>query len=238
MRTPRLKWAGVLLAMFTMLPAVALAQAATTGQDATLAELRDRIEDRYQVLPVREGVVLMPKYRGAEIQAIELSNGGIAIDGTPVTGAELRERIGDGDADDVMRLSFMEASTRRVLFGIGPPPVVGPPTGDEAVGAGTDAAAAVGDDSGEPLPKDDGEGTTWISEEGDQVRVGFAALVVADVRGDCFPVAAVVDQQLTDRRSSRKASRRIGLGTSTTSKSTSAKCPSRSFATMPNRSAS
>jgi hypothetical protein len=174
---------------------LAQATAGSAAQEVapTLGELRDRIERRYQVLPIQDGVVLMPRYR-TDVQSIELANGSIGIDGEPVTGAELTQRIGD-DAEDITRLSFMDSTTRRVLFGIGPPP-----TGDVAADAAADMVtdAATTDDTAaepsgeedEPLDDEDHEGATFVSEEGDQVRVGGSVTVPAGrhVEGDVVAV--------------------------------------------------
>lgn len=160
----------------------------------TLGELRDRVERRYQVLPVQNGIVLMPRYRGSDLQSIELADGTIAIDGAPVTGAELRDRVG-GDADDITRLSFMNPDARRVLFGIGAPPV----------GAETEVAeeAPAPDESAQEQraldrdPAEEDGGATFISEEGDQVRVGGSVVVPTGkhVDGDVVAVggSATVD---------------------------------------------
>lgn len=160
----------------------------------TLAELRDRVERRYQVLPVQNGIVLMPRYRGADLQSIELADGTIAIDGAPVTGAELREQVGD-DADDITRLSFMGTDARRVLFGIGTSPVGAETTVAAAPEPGVSAEEDQ-DADGWPAEEDD-EGATFISEEGDQVRVGGSVVVPAGrhVDGDVVAVggSATID---------------------------------------------
>ncbi len=180
-------WRALTLGTLLMLSfaPVSLAQA-TAGSAAqevapTLGELRDRVERRYQVLPIQNGVVLMPRYR-TDVQSIELANGSIGIDGEPVTGAELTERIGD-DAQDITRLSFMDTTTRRVLFGIGPPPTTDAAAIDETAAGATGEADEAQDD-------EDHEGATFISEEGDQVRVGGSVNVPAGrhVEGDVVAV--------------------------------------------------
>lgn len=181
---------GTLL-MLSFAPAsLAQATAGSAAQEVapTLGELRDRVERRYQVLPIQDGVVLMPRYR-TDVQSIELANGSIGIDGEPVTGAELTERIGD-DAQDITRLSFMDTTTRRVLFGIGPPPTPDVAADTEAEAAAIEETAA--EPSGqedEPLDDDDHQGATFISEEGDQVRVGGNVTVPAGRRVDGDVVA-------------------------------------------------
>jgi hypothetical protein len=93
---------------------VALAQGAA-DQERTLK--RD-VEQRFDVLPLREGVVLRPKRANAGVRSIEITNGSIGIDGKAVTGAELRTALG-ADADIVLRLSYLDAEARQRMFGGG-----------------------------------------------------------------------------------------------------------------------
>ena len=101
----------VVMAMLLALSGPA-AQAQTEEQRA----LRSRIEDRFDVVPLTGGIALRPKSAMRDVRLIEVSDGVIAINGTPVTGRELRERIG-ADADTVLRLSYLAADDRRELFG-------------------------------------------------------------------------------------------------------------------------
>lgn len=78
--------------------------------------LRSRIEDRFDVVPLTGGVALRPRAPVRDVRLIEVSDGIIAINGTPVTGRELRDRLGN-DADAVLRLSYLPADERRELFG-------------------------------------------------------------------------------------------------------------------------
>ena len=57
--------------------------------------------------------MLTPKFK-TPIKSVELSGPTIAIDGTPVTGAELRERLGS-DGDLVLQLSYLDTAARRSL---------------------------------------------------------------------------------------------------------------------------
>ena len=100
----------------------ASAQSGSGQQDA----LRRQIEQRFDVLPLQRGVALRPKLppiraeapQGVErsVRSIELTGGTIAIDGAPVTGAELRDKLGP-DADLVLRLSYLDPDARQRLFG-------------------------------------------------------------------------------------------------------------------------
>src|SRR5690242_18360961 len=77
------------------------------------AELRTRIEQRFDVLPLRDGVALRPKSGG--VRSVEITGDTIALDGEPATGAELRRRLGD-DAALVLQLSYLSEADRRNLF--------------------------------------------------------------------------------------------------------------------------
>ena len=79
--------------------------------------LGERIERRYDVLPLQNGLALRPKDRVRDVRSIELSDGAIAINGAPVTGSELRARVG-ADADLLLQLSYLEPAARRALFGL------------------------------------------------------------------------------------------------------------------------
>ena len=77
-------------------------------------DLRARIERRYDVVPLSDAVALRPKTPDGGVRLIEVSDT-IAINGVAVSGRELRERVG-ADADAIMRLSYLDAKTRRALF--------------------------------------------------------------------------------------------------------------------------
>ncbi|MGH7556499.1 MAG: hypothetical protein ACREMD_01700 [Gemmatimonadota bacterium] len=181
--------------MLTMPPMAGLAQTTQTGPDTasqqpepSLRELRDRVEARYQVLPLQGGIALLPQYGDTDVQSIELSDGEIAINGAPVTGAELEARVGP-DAADIRRLSFMDANERRVLFGIGTSPV----TPGEAE-ADTTAAAEVTDES-QAEGEENEEGIDVGGGSGDRVRIGASIEVETGevVNGDVVSVGGSVE---------------------------------------------
>ena len=58
------------------------------------------------MLQVRDGLVLTPRREVRGLQSIEIREGLIAVDGTPTTGAQLRERLG-ADADLVLQVSYL-----------------------------------------------------------------------------------------------------------------------------------
>jgi hypothetical protein len=86
------------------------AQSASDDQRA----LRERLEQRFDVLRVTDGIALRPKARIADVRLIEITDDGVLVNGVVVTGRELRERLGD-DADIVLRASYLDADARRAL---------------------------------------------------------------------------------------------------------------------------
>jgi hypothetical protein len=106
---------GILLATEI---AAALAVAAVVWAQISPAasmDLRRQVERRFEVLPLRRGVALRPKSSVHGVRSIELAEDTIAIDGSPASGAELREKLGR-DADLVLRLSYLDPDARQALF--------------------------------------------------------------------------------------------------------------------------
>src|SRR5687767_15492769 len=104
-RHTRLALGAVLL-----LAAFASVAAAQPGRTAP-EELRRQLERRFEVLTVRDGLVLTPRAPGRGVRAIEVRGGEIVIDGAPATGAELREKLG-ADGDLVIQLSYLDGAAQ------------------------------------------------------------------------------------------------------------------------------
>lgn len=112
-------------------PATAVAQTGSTARaDAAarpeLQQLRERVERRFQVLEVRRGILLIPKAERARVRTIDIDEGQVVVDGAPLTGRELRDRLGE-DAELVAQLSFLDASGRKAFFAGVPAPPPAPP---------------------------------------------------------------------------------------------------------------
>ena len=75
--------------------------------------MRERLEKRFEILPIANGVVLTPRFR-TDVRSIEVSEATIALDGAPVTGGELRKRLGQ-DADIILQVSYLDPQARRSL---------------------------------------------------------------------------------------------------------------------------
>jgi hypothetical protein len=108
---------GLVSMVFAVAVAIAAATVHAAAQQVSADEqqsLRARIEQRYDVVPLSGGVGLRPKSPRGDVRLIEISDT-IAINGVPVSGRELRERVG-ADADAILRLSYLDAKTLRELF--------------------------------------------------------------------------------------------------------------------------
>jgi hypothetical protein len=92
----------------------------TAAQERTPSShdpIRTRVEARYEVIPLRDAIGLRPKAAGSGFRMIEIGDAGISIDGVPVSGRELRDRVGR-DADTIIQLSYFDAVRRRAFLGL------------------------------------------------------------------------------------------------------------------------
>jgi hypothetical protein len=169
-----------------MLVAVAVVISATAVATAQMNEeerrgLRSRIEERYDVIPITDGVALRPKTRLRDVRLIEISEGVITVNGVAVTGRELRERVG-ADADAILRLSYLSPSDRQALLG----PVATPETAKPREPA-VEAPRV-------PTPPTDTSPPRTRRSRGDRVRI-FGDVTVAedeDIGGEIVAVLGSV----------------------------------------------
>jgi hypothetical protein len=146
-------------------------------------QLRERIERRFDVLPLRSGIALRPKDATRGFRSIEIAEGSIAIDGQPATESELRSRLGD-DADVVLPLWYLDEPTRQRLFET----VSIAPRAPEAPEA--PKAPVAPEPPAPPVPF----GERRESHEGDQVRFGGSVMVTEGERvaGDVVAIGGSV----------------------------------------------
>ena len=164
------------------------AQPESTPTDAQL-ELRQAVQDRFEVVVLFEGLGLSPREGAVDARMIEVGYGSIAVDGRPVSGQELRDVIGD-DADVVFRLTYLDATTRAALFQTtdAPPAAVAPQLPDApAVVSEPQPASEDADETVEREPERPARRTTMS----DIVRVFGSVTVDTDerVRGDVVVIA-------------------------------------------------
>jgi hypothetical protein len=108
------RWMTPIAGLMVALAGVTLA-ARQGPPDEQMRALRSRIEARFDVVPITDGIALRPKASMGDVRLIEISDRGIAINGAAVTGSELRERVGTS-ADAILKLSYLDSAGRRALF--------------------------------------------------------------------------------------------------------------------------
>ena len=162
---------------FIKTPVLLVLAVITASAQGDVDALRSSLEKRFEIVPIANGVVLTPRFK-TSIKSVELSDSTIAIDGAPVTGRELQERLGD-DADVVLQLSYLDPSARRSLaIGQTPPPKPADPTAPTVDPGSMDRT--------EPqVPR-----TPRARRREDIVRIGGSVTVDSDeyVRGDVVVV--------------------------------------------------
>jgi hypothetical protein len=101
-----------------ILGVLVLVSGAVQGQE-TLEQapsgLASEVEEHFEVLPLREGLLLRPRDPDLGFRALELNGGDLVIDGVLVSASELRDRLGDL-AESVLSLSDLDGSERAALF--------------------------------------------------------------------------------------------------------------------------
>ena len=176
---------------------VACAAVVSAQPPSDPAALRREANARFDVLPLRDGaVMLQPKTRvRGGVRSIEIGSGSVAVDGASVTGAELREKLG-GDAELVLRISYLDADGRRRFLSEDTPPaeVAAPPVPAEAPDGDNESRRRSRRDPDPDWDFDNGEGRVHI---GSSVRVGPDE----DIKGDVVAVGGSVHVEGTVRRS-------------------------------------
>lgn len=166
-------------------------QSTTSAQVAAPATeaLRQQLEQRFEVLPLRDGVALRPRSPAPGVRSIEVADGTVAINGRVVTGAEVRETLGE-DALLVIQLSYLDAATRRSLFGDASA-ASAPPTPSVAL----EPPAAPRTRRSRDRVRVPGSVTVEADElvSGDVVAVGGSARVYGEVTGDVVAVGGSVE---------------------------------------------
>ena len=105
----------IVLALLVLVAPTAAALASQQPSSDDQRALRTRLEQRFDVVPLTGGVALRPKASIRDVRLIEITEGSVLVNGIAVTGQELRDKLGS-DANDVLRLSYLDAAARRALF--------------------------------------------------------------------------------------------------------------------------
>jgi hypothetical protein len=107
------RWTAILI--FALVAVASAGIAAAQPATDEHAALRTRLEQRFDMVPLTEGVALKPKTAVGDVRLIEITDEAILVNGVAVTGRELRDRLG-ADADIVLKLSYLDPESRRALM--------------------------------------------------------------------------------------------------------------------------
>jgi hypothetical protein len=188
--------------LFALLTSIAVAgdQLVVAQRDQSdLTALRTSIERRFEVLQIRDGVVLKPRDSSGGVRSIEVTNDLIAIDGQPATGPELRQKLGADDADLVRQFSYLSPDQQHDLFSAtrdtSTPSVMPPvaPTSPSPVPFSRLERRTRGRRAGDRVQF--GSNVTIRDDEvvdGDVVAIGGNVIVDGEVRGDVVGIGGVV----------------------------------------------
>ena len=97
--------------------ALADAAAQQVGLTVDQISLQHAIVERFEVIPLTDGLALSPRDEDAAVRLVQLEDGTIALDGAVVSGQELRDRLGS-DGDLVVRLSYVDEAIRLRMFDV------------------------------------------------------------------------------------------------------------------------
>jgi len=188
-----------LIHMFALLTLVVVAgdELGAQRDQPDSSSLRTRIERRFEVLQIRDGVVLRLRDTSRGVQSVEVTNDLISIDGQPATGPDLQQKLGEDDANLVREFSYLTRDQQRDLFSSLPAPPA--PAAPSAVPAPPPPP--------EPAPfsrfgrrnrgRRDGDRVQFGSSvhigedevvDGDVVAIGGAVTVDGEVQGDVVAV--------------------------------------------------
>ena len=205
----RLRVAALLALVLTAWAAPAFSQAVSSspsGDWLAPDRLRRVIEQQYRVVPLTDGVALVPRRENGDVKSIEVRRDTVAINGAPVTGAEVRERLG-ADAGPILALSYLDPQARRALFeepAGEPPPVSRVPSAEAPSEPSTPPAAAAPSENPEgtepPRTSSDARvhigGSVHVRENeivhGPAVAIGGSVTVDGEVRDDVVAVGGGV----------------------------------------------
>lgn len=103
----RILMLGVLLATWPL----AAAHAETTTR---VAELRSQILVHYDIVPLQQGVALVPRRPNASVRMIQIVDGVVTVDGESLTGKQLADKLGR-DATLVVQASYLDRTGQHEL---------------------------------------------------------------------------------------------------------------------------
>lgn len=152
--------------------------------------VRQQIEQRYEVIPIRGGILLQPRKERLAVRSIEIAGSSIAINGERMPLTSVREWLGPQEAAPVLRLLEMSPGDRRALFGLdregalpAPPDAPAAPDVpdtdtdtdtdvDTDLAVDTDASAVPAPPLPPGLPDDEGQAEDDTADDGSKARIG------------------------------------------------------------------
>ena len=183
---PRRHRLAALLAMVLVAAGVGVGPVA--AQTSAPPSLREQVEQRFDVLTVQDGLALRPKSPVRDVRWIEVSGGMIRVNGAPVSGIELRDKLGD-DAGVVLQVSYLDPAARTALFrDAASGPAVERSTPDQTTGSENRSSDGGRFRMGGSITVPAGEIVS-----GDVVNVGGTIQVSGEVRGDVVAIGGTVE---------------------------------------------
>lgn len=117
-------WLGALAVVLIFLGSASLGAQVEVTAEVVLEpedfELRERTLERFDVKLLSRGVLLEAQDDDSAVSTIEISRGELAADGEVVAIDQLRESLGEADANLVLQLSELEEAQLRGLFAAEP----------------------------------------------------------------------------------------------------------------------
>jgi hypothetical protein len=196
------------LAVLTVALMARTAYIVVHAQTATAAELRTQLASRYDVVPLQQGIALVPKAANSRVRMIQVVNGAVTVDGDKLTAAQLRDRLGP-DAATIVQLTYLSAAEQRQLAspesatgaqpaaGVQPAPGAQPAPGTTPAPAPTVTPAPAPETPARSVERKGdivriGGGSVTVNEnervEGDVVAIGGPVTINGEVTGDVVAV--------------------------------------------------
>ena len=153
------------------------------AQTATAAELRMQLAGKYDIVPLQQGIALVPKAANPRVRMVQVVNGAVTVDGDTLTAAQLRDRLG-ADAATIVQLTYLSAAEQRQLAAPEGATAAQPAPGATPPPTTTPAPA--------PVPETPSRS---VNRSGDIVRIGGGAVNVAEnerVEGDVIAIGGPV----------------------------------------------
>jgi hypothetical protein len=153
---------------------------ALRAQAPDTAALRAQLEERYNVVPLQNGIALTPKKSADTVRLIEIRDGVVSINGDPVSARDLKQRLGSG-ADLVLRVTYLDAAALKGLAAPAGAPTISPERRD--------------DDNERDERRREGDGAANRTRRGDVVRFGGNVSIGRDeyVDGDVAAIGGSVN---------------------------------------------